>query len=56
MKKFRCNVDDIIDAICLAVTANLIVEGQCEVIPMEPMKDDTGILMQMIIPKNKSGF
>ena len=51
VKKFRCNVDDIIDAICLAVTANLIVQGQYEIIPLEPMKDDTGILMQMIIPK-----
>lgn len=40
-KKFRCNADDIIDAICLAVTANLVVQGKCEVVPIEPMKDET---------------
>lgn len=49
-KRFHCNVDDIIDAICLAVTANLVVQGQYEVIPPEPMKDDTGIFMQLVIP------
>ena len=51
VKKFRCNVDDIIDAICLVVTANLVVQRQYEVIPMESMIDDTGILIQMSIPK-----
>lgn len=50
-KRFRCNVDDILDAICLAVTANLVMQGKYEVIPEEPMRDETGILMQMVIPQ-----
>lgn len=50
-KNYRCNVDDIIDAICLAVTANLAEQGLCEAIPANPMKDDTGLYMQMVIPK-----
>ena len=50
-KVYRCNVDDIVDAICLAVTANLDKQGLCEVIPEEPMVDDTGLKMQMVIGK-----
>ena len=50
-KQNRCNVDDIVDAICLAVTANLAKQGLCEVIPEEPMVDETGLKMQMVIGK-----
>lgn len=50
-KNFRCNIDDIVDAICLAVTANIIWQGDYEVIPECPMEDETGLKMQMIIPK-----
>ena len=51
--KYKCNIDDIIDAICLAVTANLMEQGKFKVIPEEPMKDEEGLLMQMIIPEYK---
>jgi len=50
-KQNRCNVDDIVDAICLAVTANLAEQGLCEVIPEEPMIDETGLKMQMVVGK-----
>ncbi len=49
-KSMKCNVDDILDAICLAVTANIAAQGYVESIPENPMKDETGLLMQMMIP------
>lgn len=49
-KSMKCNVDDILDAICLAVTANIATQGYVESIPENPMKDETGLLMQMMIP------
>lgn len=50
----RCNEDDLVDAVCLAVVANLMVQQETQTIPPEPMADDTGLLMQMVIPKVKS--
>lgn len=50
-KEFKCNMDDLLDASCLAVTAALVQAGKWESIPAEPMKDARGLLMQMIIPK-----
>ncbi|WP_455715817.1 DUF429 domain-containing protein [Anaerosporobacter sp.] len=50
-KTYRCNVDDLIDAICLAVTANLAKQGLCVTIPDKPMLDETGLKMQMVIGK-----
>lgn len=50
-KKFHCKVDDIIDAICLAVCARLAGNGEYEVIPEDVMEDETGLLMQMTIPR-----
>ncbi|HEX3022275.1 MAG TPA: DUF429 domain-containing protein, partial [Lachnospiraceae bacterium] len=50
-KQYKCNVDDIIDAICLAVTAQMVLIGRSRVIPDNPMKDDTGLIMQMVIPE-----
>lgn len=47
----KCKIDDIIDAICLSVTANLTSQGYCETIPKDPMMDETGLYMQMIIPR-----
>ncbi|HEX3076586.1 MAG TPA: DUF429 domain-containing protein, partial [Lachnospiraceae bacterium] len=32
-KQYKCNVDDIIDAICLAVTAQMVLIGRYQVIP-----------------------
>jgi predicted RNase H-like nuclease len=43
-------MDDIIDAICLSVTANLAGQNRFKIIPHNPMEDDTGLLMQMVIP------
>jgi 8-oxo-dGTP diphosphatase len=50
-KEYRCNVDDVIDAICLAVTANIVHQGEFMLLPEVPMEDETGILMQMVIPR-----
>ena len=50
-KKLGCKPDDILDAICLAVTANLDAQGRSEIIPENPSTDDKGIKMQMVIPK-----
>ncbi len=52
-RKMRCNADDVTDSICLAVTAELMLQEKAEPIPAEPMADDTGLLMQMIIPKER---
>lgn len=49
-KKLGCKPDDILDAICLAVTANLDAQGRTEIIPEKPSTDDKGIKMQMVIP------
>ncbi len=50
-KDFRCNVDDVIDAICLAVTANYVYHDKFMLLPEAPMEDETGLLMQMVIPR-----
>ena len=49
-KMYKCNADDIIDAICLAITGNLNLQGKGEAIPKNPMTDEMGMVMQMIIP------
>ena len=49
-KMYKCNADDIIDAICLAITGNLNLQGRGETIPKNPMTDEMGMVMQMIIP------
>ena len=51
-KSLKCSIDDIIDAICLAVTANIVNQGDFEIIPEDPMSDETGLLMQMVVPKS----
>jgi 8-oxo-dGTP diphosphatase len=50
-KSLGCKPDDVLDAICLAITANLDSQGKTEVIPEMPSVDDKGIIMQMVIPK-----
>jgi len=50
-KNLKCNIDDIVDSVCLAVTANIVNQGDFEIIPENPMSDETGLLMQMVIPK-----
>ena len=50
-KAFRCNPDDLLDAVCLAVTAALTAQGMCETIPSDPEQDDRGLYMKLTIPK-----
>lgn len=50
-KKLGCKPDDVLDAVCLAVTANLDAQGRTETIPETPATDDKGLKMQMVIPK-----
>ena len=50
-KRLRCNADDIVDAICLMVTANLDTQSKTEAIPEIVQKDACGLDMQMVIPK-----
>lgn len=52
-KELHCNADDIVDAICLAVTANLDLQGKAEAIPENVMVDDHGLRMQMVIPRGR---
>lgn len=52
-KELKCKADDIVDAICLAVTANLNDQGKGDSIPAEPMYDDNGLMMRMVIPEIK---
>ena len=49
-KNYKCTVDDILDAICLAVAANLSLKLGQDLIPYNPMEDDTGLKMQMVVP------
>ncbi len=53
-KELRCNPDDLLDAVCLAVTAALSAQGMCETIPEEPEKDENGLYMKLTIPKKDS--
>ena len=39
------------DAACLAITACLTAHGMCEIIPEKPEQDDTGLYMQLTVPK-----
>ena len=50
-KRLKCQADDIVDAVCLAVTANLDGQAKTETIPAEPMQDETGLYMKMTVPK-----
>lgn len=45
---YRKKIDDVIDALCLAVTGKLILELGLKTIPENPMMDARGILMQMV--------
>lgn len=44
----RKKVDDVIDALCLAITGKLIRENGPKTIPVEPMLDARGLLMQIV--------
>ena len=49
-KELKCNPDDIMDAVCLSVTAGLKAKGSCETVPGNPQKDARGLRMQMVVP------
>ena len=53
-EELGCKQDDLIDAICLAVTGALYSHGEYETIPAEPESDKKGLLMQLIVPKKRS--
>ena len=53
-KELKCNPDDLLDAVCLTVTAALSAQGQCETIPPEPEQDDTGLYMKLTVPKKNT--
>ena len=53
-KKLGCNQDDMIDAVCLAVTGALYAHGQCETIPEKPEADEKGLLMKLTVPKKRN--
>jgi len=44
----RKKIDDVIDAMCLAVIGKMIVEKGLKTIPENPMMDAKGIMMQMV--------
>ena len=52
-KFLGCMPDDIMDALCLAVSAAFKAHGMCETIPKKPEKDPRGLIMQIIVPKIK---
>ena len=54
-KELGCGQDDLIDAICLAVTGALHAHGQSETIPDDPEVDEKGLLMQLTVPKKRIG-
>ena len=53
-KALKCNQDDLIDAICLAVSGAMHAHGQCETIPENPERDENGLLMQLTVPLKRS--
>ena len=55
-KELRCNPDDLLDAVCLAMTAALASQGMCETIPSEPEQDDTGLYMKLTVPEKDIGI
>ena len=50
-RELNCMPDDIMDSVCLAVSAALKAHGMYETIPEEPETDARGLVMQMVVPK-----
>ena len=55
-KELKCNADDLLDAVCLAVTAALAAGGMCETIPAKPEQDENGLDMKLTVPKKNIGI
>lgn len=49
-KELGCKADDILDAVCLAVTAALEAHGLCETLPDDPEQDEKGLAMKLTVP------
>ena len=49
-KELGCGQDDLIDAICLAVTGALHAHGQSEILQDQLEPDEKGLLMQLTVP------
>lgn len=45
---YRKKIDDVIDALCLAVMGKIILKKGIKTVPEKPMMDSRGILMQMV--------
>lgn len=54
-KELGCRADDILDALCLAVTAGLKAGGFSRTVPEVPERDARGLTMQMVIPAARKG-
>ena len=52
-KDYKCSPDDLMDAVCLAVTSALHAHGLSETIPENPELDEKGLYMQLTVPKKK---
>ena len=50
-KEFKCNADDLADAIGLSIAARLKTQGMCETIPEQPEIDENGLYMRLTVPK-----
>ena len=48
--KLRCAPDDILDACCLAVAGTYVARGEAVTLPEAPERDETGLLMRMVLP------
>ncbi len=53
ISKKEAQIDDILDAICLAVVARNGQKGELKTIPAEPQKDNCGFLMQMVYSEGR---
>ena len=45
---YRKKIDDVVDALCLAMMGKMILEKGIKTIPENPMVDSRGIIMQMV--------
>lgn len=54
-KELGCGQDDLIDAVCLAVTGALYAHGQSETLPDNPETDERGLLMKLTVPIKRIG-
>lgn len=48
--ELNCANDDIIDAACLSVAAEMASSGIYRTLPEQPLTDEAGLLMQMVLP------